>query len=403
MGKPAWLNRDVVGMTITSFLSDAGHEMVTAVLPGFIRSLGLSAAALGWIEGTADASSSFVKLGGGWISDRVGKRKPLVAAGYFVTTVALALLAAAVSWPLILLGRVVAWMGRGVRSPLRKAMLAEAVPPPARGKAFGLHRAGDTLGAVLGPLAGVWLLTVLPRPSLAAPYRWIFLLALVPGLGAVVAFVLLVRERSHPARRDLGLVHAVRSLPASFGRLVRAVGLFGLGDYSHTLLILAAAQLLTPRLGAVRAVQAAALLYVLHNLVFAAGAFPVGTLADRMSKRKLLVGGYVLAAATSGGLALLLARHSTSLVWLGLVFAGAGAYVAVQDPLEGTLAADLLEPVQRATGYGAMGTVDGIGDLVASALVGSLWTLSPALAFTAAGVLMLAGAVLLARTQLAFS
>ncbi|MGH9486939.1 MAG: MFS transporter [Terriglobales bacterium] len=390
----AWLNRDVAGMTVTSFLSDAGHEMVTAMLPGFFRSLGLSAAALGWIEGAADAGSSFVKLGAGWISDRVGRRKPIVAAGYFITATALALLAAAVSWPLILLGRVVAWMGRGARSPLRRAMLSEAVTPATRGRAFGLHRAGDTLGAVVGPLAGAWLLSRLPRPTPAAPYHTIFLLALVPGLGAVVAFVWLVRERRHPARPGLRLLQSLRELHGGFRSFVRAAGVFGLGDYSHTLLILAATVLLSPRWGAVRAAQGAALLYVLHNLVYAAGAFPVGALADRVSKAKLLAGGYLLAVITTAGLAVLMARHSASLLGLALVFAGAGAYVAIQDPLESAIPADLLAAPARATGYGAMGAVNGVGDFVASGLVGGLWALSPSAAFGAAAALMLAGAVL---------
>lgn len=395
----AWLNRDVAGMTLTSFLSDANHEMVTAVLPGFLGAIGAPAGALGWIEGVADASASFLKLGTGWYSDRIGRRKGIAAAGYFVTPAALALLAAAVTWPLVLLGRMLGWMARGTRSPLRDAMLADAVAPEARGKAFGLHRAGDTVGAVLGPLAGVWLLARLPAPHPAAPFRSIFLLSLIPGLAAVAVFVLMVREPSRPARRELRLGHALRGLPRVFTRFLRGVGVFGLGDFSHTLLILAATELLRPRYGTLRAVQLAALLYVLHNLVYATASFPIGALADRVSKVKLLVAGYVLAALVALGIAALMAEHRGSLGLLAAVFAAAGAAVAAQDALEGAIPAALVPGPLRGTAYGLQGTVNGVGDFVASGLVGALWATSAATAFAIAAALMFAGAVLLAVTS----
>lgn len=395
-GGHSWLNRDIVGMTLTSLLSDACHEMVTVVLPGFLLALGAPAAALGYIEGAADAASSFVKLASGWYSDRVGRRKGTVTGSYAVTAGALALLALAASWPMVLLFRVVSWMSRGVRSPLRKAMLADAAPPAARGKAFGLHRAGDTVGAVLGPLAGVWLLSVLPRAYPTAPYRDVFLFSLVPGSMAVAAFAVLVGDRRHPARQGLKLWHAVRNLPGEFGRFLRGVGVFGLGDFSHTMLILAATVLLTPHYGLVRAVQWSALLYVVHNVFYAGAAFPAGALADRSRKPRLLAAGYVLAAVVALATAWLMARHLASVPALAGVFAAAGVYIAVQDALEGAIPADLVPPPDRATAYGVLGAVDGVGDFIASALVGTLWTLfSPAVGFAAAAALMLAGAATL--------
>ncbi|MGH9414418.1 MAG: MFS transporter [Terriglobales bacterium] len=396
-GRAGWLNRDVIGMSLASFLSDAGHELVTVMLPGFLHALGLAAGDLGWIEGTADAASSFVKLGAGWLSDRAGQRKNLVASGYALTALALGVLAAAVSWPLLLAGRVLAWMARGAKGPARDALLAEAAPAAVRGKVFGLHRTADTLGAVVGPLAGIWLLAHLPHTSAAAPFRTIFLLALIPGLGAAAAFWLLVRERAHAAQRGLALHQALRALPREFFQFVRGAGVFGLGDFSHTLYILAATQLLTPAHGLIRAAQLAALLYVLHNVVYALASFPAGALADRMAKTKLLACGYVLAAATVAGLAWLMAARVPALAWLALVFAAAGVYVAIQDALEGTIAADRLPPPARATGYGALGAVNGVGDFAASALVGGLWAVSAATAFFAAAALMLSGAVLVWR------
>ena len=398
LGTRRWLNRNVIGMAVTSFLSDAGHEMVTAILPGFLSTLGVAASALGWIEGVSDASSSFVKLGSGWYSDRIGHRKAIVSVGYFLTGTALALFAAAISWPLILLGRVISWFGRGVRSPLRDAMLAESVTPDVRGKAFGLHRAGDTVGAIIGPLLGVWLLSILPHPNPSSPFRIIFVLSLVPGLASVLSFVLLVQEKRRPANRSLRFWGAVRELPNSYTRFLQGVGVFGLGDFSHTLLILAATQLLTPVHGAVRAAEIAALLYVLRNAVYAAASYPVGILADAMDKTKLLATGYLLGVLTAAILAGSLALNDPSLIRLGAVFSCAGMYIAIQDALEGAIPADLVPAESRGTAYGLMGTVNGIGDLTASVLVGTLWTAaSPAIAFDCAAAIMVLGALLLIR------
>ena len=160
-----WLNRNVFGMGLTSLLCDAGHEMATAVLAGFLTVIGAPVYSLGIIEGVADAMSSFVKLGAGWWSDRLGHRKAITTAGYALTGGAFVLFAVAVSWPLVLVGRIVAWFGRGIRGPLRDAMLAESVAPGDRGKAFGFHRAGDTLGAIIGPLMAAGLMFLLQ------PYR----------------------------------------------------------------------------------------------------------------------------------------------------------------------------------------------------------------------------------------
>ena len=398
--KPSWLNRNVIGMSVTSFFSDAGHEMVTAVLPGFLGTIGVAAAALGWIEGISDAASSFTKLGAGWYSDRIGHRKGIVTLGYLLTGAALALFALAVAWPLILAGRLVSWLGRGIRGPLRDAMLSDSVDPESRGKAFGLHRAGDTIGAVVGPLIGVALLSWLPAGAPSAPFRVIFVLSLLPGLAAVAAFILLVRETGRPARQALRFWGALRGLPKRYTHFLVGVGLFGTGDFAPTLLILAATRLLTPAHGAVRAAEIAGLLYVLRNVFYAGVSFPVGALADRMSKQKLLAMGYFLGAVTALGTAALFSFSITSLGLIALVFALSGIYIAMEDALEGAIPADLVASAERGTAYGLMGTVNGIGDLVASALVGTVWTaVSPVAAFGCAGILMLAGAALVVKNR----
>lgn len=389
----SWLNRNVIGMAITSFCADVGYEMVSAVLPGFLASLGIAAAALGWIEGAADALSSFMKLAAGWFSDRIGHRKPIVVAGYFLSGTALSVLAAAVSWPLVLAGRMVAWFGRGIRGPLRDALLSDSTAPEARGRVFGAHRAADTTGAVAGPLLGVWLLSRLPHhhdPS--APFRTVFRISLIPGLLSCAAMLFLVQEKRVTGNRSRKLWRSLRELPRPYLRFLAAVGLFGAGDFAPTLLVMAAIQLLTPQRGVVHAGQIAALFYVLRNLAQALTSLPAGFLADRMSKRLLLAGGYTLGGVTAFATAALFAGHTTALAPIGAVFLACGIYTGIYDALEGAIPADMIRSEDRATAYGLMGAVNGVGDLVASAMVGTLWTaLSPAPAFCSAGVLMLAG------------
>jgi MFS family permease/HEAT repeat protein len=394
----SWLNRNVVGMGLTSLLSDAGHEMATAVLPAFLATIGLSAAALGAIEGIADAVASLAKLGSGWWSDRIGHRKTITVAGYALTGVAKGLFALAAGWPLVLTGRVLAWFGRGVRGSLRDAMLAESVEPADVGKAFGFHRAGDTVGAIIGPLLGVAAIGLLhgrfPDPS--TPFRIVFLLTLIPGLGAALAFALTVRERRRTPNHGLAFWHSIRSLPRPYRRFLVGVFVFGLADFAPTLLILRATDLLSPAQGVAHAAQLAALLYAVRNLFYAGASFPIGLLGDRLGRRGLLAGGYALATLTFIGFM----RQSSALPYLVLLFAATGVFIAVEDALEGATAAELLPAETRGLGYGVLGTVNGVGDLFSSVIVGVLWAqVSVTAGLIYATVLSLAGAVLILRVR----
>jgi MFS family permease len=297
----------------------------------------------------------------------------------------------------------VGWFGRGIRGPLRDAMLAESVAPGDRGKAFGFHRAGDTLGAIIGPLVAAGLMFCLQpyaSENRSMPFRIIFLLTLVPGLGSAVAFALMVQEKRRPANHGIKFWTSVRALPRNFRRFLVGVGVFGAGDFSHTLLILAATQLLTGSHGAVTAAQIAALLYALRNVFYTAASYPVGALSDRFSRRGLLVLGYVLGAVVMVGFIVAFLTGTSSVIWLGVLFALAGVFIAVEDALEGVLTADLVpDESNRGTAYGVMGTVNGVGDFISSAVVGVLWSFSPETGFAYAAVAMLLGAVLLYRAR----
>lgn len=387
-----WVTRNAIGMTITSFCADVGYEMVGGVLPGFLAAIGVSPAALGWIEGLADAASSFLKLASGWYGDRIGRRKPIVALGYFLSGTMLAVFAAATSWPLILAGRVAAWFGKGIRGPLRDAMLADSTPPEAHGRVFGMHRAGDTAGAVAGPLLGAYLLAHLPHPNPAAPFRTIFLISLIPGLLSFASMVFLVKERRAPGNPQRKFWVAVRELPRNYFRFLTGVGLFGAGDFAPTLLVMAATQLLAPTHGVLRAGEIGALFYVVRNGVYAAVSYPAGALADRVNKKAILAAGYAIGGLTALWAAALFAYGETGIAAIGGMFALSGICAGIQDALEGAIPAGMIRQEQRGTAYGVMGAVNGFGDLFASAMVGTVWTLASATAaFASAAVLMLAG------------
>ncbi len=389
---PRWLNRNVWGMTLTSLLSDACYEMVLAVLPGFLPIIHVAAAALGWIEGASDAFSSFLKLFAGWYSDRIGKRKWLIVLGYLFTGTGLSVFSIAGSWIPLLIGRLISWFGKGIRGSLRDAMLSESVDPEVRGRVFGFHRAGDTLGAIIGPLAGIALLALLPNRIPDAPFRTIFLLSLIPGLAAPILFALLVRETKRQPKPGVNLIASIRQLPPKFRRFLYAVGVFGSGDFSPTLLTLAAATLLRSAHGPVKAAQLAAVLYVIRNIVYAGAAFPIGRLSDTVSKPPLLAAGYLCAALAAGGTAFLFTRGAATFPILAIVFVISGIFAAAQDTLEGAIPPEITSPESRGTVYGTLGAVNGAGDLIASAMVGTLWTaVSPVAAFSAAAALMLIG------------
>jgi len=396
-----WLNQTVVGTGITSALGDFCYETTTVILPGFLAVLGLPPAVLGTIEGIADAVASFTKMISGYIADKLGHRKLLVIVGYSLTPVGQMMIALAGGWPLILSGRIVSWFGKGLRGPLRDAIVIQAVSPETRGRAFGFHRAMDTIGAVIGPLLGVALLGWAQSwngHNASFSFRFVLWLSVIPGLLAVLSFFIMVQDPEHSPNPTLKFFHSLRGLPLRFKRYLAAVGIFGIGDFSHSLLILAATQLLTASMGVVHAAQVAGLLYVWRNIVQVAVSFPVGVLADRFGHLPTLVIGYVLGALTAILTALAFLLHIESVTLLGVIFLVAGLYMAVQEALESTVTAEMVNKDTLALSIGALGTVNGTAKFVSSTVVGVLWTVvSPVFSFGLAAVLMAAGTYALVR------
>jgi MFS family permease len=394
-----WLNRTVVGAGLTSLLADVAYEMATAVMPGFFAVLNIPAAFLGLTEGTGDALANFVKLGVGHYSDRIGKRKALVVAGYGLTGVSLSLFAFAIGWPLILVGKSLAWIGKGLRGPLRDAILADSVPPNMVGRAFGFHRAGDTIGAIIGPLLGALLIAVLPASLWGideAPHRITFLVTLIPGVGSAFAFWVLVREQRFTPKAGLRFRESLAELPTTFRRYLVAVGLFGLGDFSATLLIFASIALLEPEYHT-WAIAIGPILYAIRNATEAIVAFPIGALSDRIGRRSLLVAGYLVGALTMLGFLAAFVWDVHSLAFVVVLFVLAGVYLAFQESLEGAMTADLIpDRARRGTAFGVLGCVNGVGDFAASFVVGLLIAARPEWAFVYAAGWMLLGAAAMA-------
>lgn len=398
-----WLNSTVLGAGLTSALGDFCYETTTVILPGFIAVLGVPAALLGTIEGVADAVASLTKMFSGYIGDKLGHRKLLVMSGYGLTPLGQVLIALASGWPLVLLGRLVSWFGKGIRGPLRDAIVTQSITVETRGRAFGFHRAMDTVGAVLGPLLGVALLgwaQTLEVSDNSYPFRLVLWISVIPGLFAVLSFLMLVQDPEHSPNPALRFFGTLTGLPARFKRYLGAVALFGVGDFSHTLLILAATQLLIPSMGLLKAAQIAGLLYVWRNIAQVGMSYPVGILADRYGSMPVLVCGYAVGTLTAAAVALAFLLRIESLVMLGAIFFLAGLYMAVQEALEPTVTAGLVVSESLAMSYGVLGAVNGTSKFVSSALTGVLWTtVSPIAGFAFATSAMFIGTLSLRRIR----
>jgi len=364
-------------------MADWNYEGILAILPLFLTSgLGAPVYAVGLVEGVADGASAGVRLWSGWYSDRIPWRRWLGTGGYATTVAGLAGLVVINAWPLVVVARGLAWMGRGLRQPVRSSMLAGSVARRDLGKAFGFHEALDTLGALAGPGVAFLLL------STGHGYRSVFLAALVPGALCVVLFGALTRD----PRRGVPVRPAVsEALPGDFRRLVTAVAVFGAGNFAPAFFTLRAAEMLTPALGRTGALSGAVLFYLFHNGVGAAASFPGGWLADRLGKQKVLAGAYAaFSAACLAGIA------GSGPLGVALMAVPVGISAPLVVATEQSLTGSLVPERASGTAFGVLGAVNGAGDLVSSVVTGLLWSSAGAWAGLGYGALLgLAGAVLL--------
>jgi MFS family permease len=392
-----WLSGPVAGVSAASFLSDTGHEMTTAILPSFfVAILHASASALGLVEGISDGLMGVAKLATGPLANQPSRRGRLASGGYLGTAIATGLIGVtAAVWQVGIL-RALAWIARGVRSPARDTILATLVSPRAYGRAFGLERAGDNLGAVAGPLLAAGLITWIGiRPTLC--------LAVIPGLFAAIAITVAARSatQSLPAAGGLLRVEFGRLQQAGLLRPMVPVAAFELGNVATTLLIFRATQQLqSGGLSITAAASLAILIYAAHNAVGAAVAALGGHWVDRSGPRIVFATAATLYVVAYIGFALPGQGWSTLLV----AFTLAGSGIGLAETAESTLVARALPDELRGSGFGLLGGVQAAGDFASSAVVGLLYALlSPVVGFAyAAGwmlVAVLGSAQLGARRQ----
>ncbi len=381
--KRPWFTPGVRGIGLASLLSDAGHEIPTALLPGFLSTvLGAPAVALGLIEGIADALSGIAKVIGGALADDPQRRRSIAVGGYTLTAILSAAVGlATAAWQVAIL-RAGAWAARGIRVPSRNALLADAVDASAFGRAYGFERAMDNLGAVIGPTVALVLVA-------AVGIREAILLSVIPGLLAAAAIVYAVRHLERPKERHTAPVRLVVRplLHGPLGRLFVGISLFEVGNMAATLLILRATQLLTPEFGQDGAATVAIALYVGYNITATLASVPAGRVADRIGPRRVFAAGVALFAIAYA----LFAVAGPSVVWLGVAFIIAGIGIGAVETGEHAAVAGLAPAHQRGSAFGLLAGIGSLGDFVASALIGILWTIAgPGIAFGAAVVAMLA-------------
>jgi MFS family permease len=360
----AGLPKAVVRLGWVSFLTDVSSEMIVPLLPAFLAALsGVPAMALGWIEGVAETTASFVKIVSGRLTDRAKAKKPLVFLGYGLSSLARPIIGLAPSWPAVVLIRFVDRVGKGVRTAPRDTMIANAAPPGRRGAAYGLHRAFDNAGAVLGPLLAAGLVGLL-----GLSLRTVFLLAAVPAALSLLVLGFGVKEEKEKISSKVNEGEARHeahgseaNLPPVFWRAAWLFAFFTLSASSDTFLLLKA-----------REIGIAAgwlpVLWAFSNAVKSAFSMWGGGLSDRYGRRRLLLAAWLLYAACYFGFAFV----SSPWPLVGLV----GIYSFYYSLSEGTeraLVADLVPAAARGRAFGWMNGLMGFAALPASAGFGLLW------------------------------
>lgn len=386
------LPREVVLLGWVSFFNDVSSEMIYPLLPLFmVAVLGASATSLGWVEGVATAAVALLTAWAGWRSDRFGRRVPYIRLGYGLPVVGKGILVAAIAWPLVMLGRTVDRVGKGIRSSPRDALIADTTSPAERGRAFGLHRAMDSAGAVAGVLlaAGLmWWLTGRPTEGgevahrdPEAAFRVIFAIAAVLGLAAV-GFTFALREPP-PEQHAQAPSSSTAPLSRAYWKVFALLVVFSIANSSDTFLLLRAAYVgLEP--------WEVVLAYALFSFVYTLASYPAGALSDRIGRWPTIALGWALYA----GVYLALANTGAVAIWP--LLAVYGLYIALTDGVGKALLADHVPRERRGFAIGLFYMATGLTTLVASVIAGALWDrVGPAAPFWFGGFSAAAAVLLL--------
>ncbi len=382
-----------------SFFTDVSTEMIYPLLPVFLASvLGANASFIGAIEGVAETTASLLKLASGWWSDKVGSRKVLVVAGYGIASIVRPFTAAAQTASQVLMVRLTDRIGKGIRTSPRDALLADSAPEGARGRAFGFHAAADNAGAVVGPLLAFMFLKLQGVGSFEGTKRLVphdeqalrnvFWLSSVPALLAMIVLIIVVRDvpkHREEAKKDAGSIEQMEGgLTKRFWGYLVVVLLFTLGNSTDAFLLLRANQLGVP-------IALAPILWALLNLVKSATGTYGGGLSDRIGRKPLIVGGWILYSAVYFAFG-----WATAAWHAWILFAVYGIFYGMTEGTEKALVADIVPVRRRGSAFGWYNLAIGLGALPASLIFGRIWdTAGAPTAFVFGATLALVAAVLM--------
>jgi MFS family permease len=380
------ISRNVWAMGWTSLLNDSSSELLYPVLPLFLTiTLGAPAAAVGAVEGAAEATAQVVGLAVGRHSDRIRRRMPYVWAGYTMSNIAKPLVAVAPAWGWVMGARVLDRAGKGVRTSPRDALLRDSSDGSNTGHVFGFHRFMDSTGAVIGPLIAIALL------QLGLSFRQVIAWAVVPAVLTMVALVYVhdvPPAAADPEHADEPPPARLADLGRPFWAFTAAWTVFSLGNSADVFLLLRAKDL---GLGATAVVLA----YALYNTLYSGLSWPLGSISDRIGKRRVLGAGLVVFAVVYAGFGL-----ASSDVWVWPLMAVYGIYIAATDGVGKALVSDLSPSAMRATGQGAFKLATGGAAVVASLVAGVLWQeVGPSAVFALGAGAALLGLVTLVATR----
>jgi len=352
------ISKNVFALGLVSFFNDIASEMIYPIVPIFLTSvLGAPVAIVGLIEGIAESTASILKVVSGWLSDKFQRRKPFVVAGYSFSAISKIILSLAFSWLFVLIARFIDRFGKGTRTSARDALIAESSENSVRGRAFGFHRALDTLGAVVGPMVALLAIHFLDNN-----FRLIFFLAFIPAFIGILLLLFFVKEKKKEANSSSTFHFNWHNLDPSFKIFLLISFIFALGNSSDVFLILRA-----QNLGL--SLSLVVLAYVLFNFTYAIFSIPAGIISDKIGPRKVLLAGFLLFSAVYFFFGLI---HSSLFLWL--LFPVYGLYMALTEGVGKAYISNLVPPEKTGTAFGVYHTIIGLTTFFASLFAGLLWT-----------------------------
>ena len=378
---------NVFFMGLTSLLTDISSELIFTLVPLFLSDvLGATSTLIGLVGGLSDSADSLFRIFSGWFSDKIGKRKLLTTLGYSISTVAKPFMLLANSWGAVIGVRLGDRIGKGVRTSSRDALIADSVEAKERGRSFGLHRAMDTAGAVIGLIIAAVIVYMIPGDKFHLErnaYHWMIIIGIIPAVLAVIVLMTLVHERKKLAatvKAGITKPAAITPFSKQFILYLIIMALFTLGNSSDFFLILDAQHVDTPLLQVV-------LMLVLFNLTYALISTPMGVLSDKIGRKRVITIGWLIYGLVYLGFAL-----SGSIWQIWVLFAVYGIYYGICEGAAKAFVADMVPVERRGTAYGLYNGVVGLMALPASLIAGVLWgNIAPAAAFYfGAGLALLA-------------